>query len=576
MARRTAVLALALSLAVPARGLLRPRAAVRPAMQRIAPLHAQLDKLSMPERKAAPAPAPVPKRSVTLGPLKAEDGDEVVAAMAAAVFALSLGYSPAVAFLAGAGVTLAASGDDAVGDAAKLLGSATRKLTASAAAFAKQSGGGGLPSVTLGVNPATSVLEYFDAWNRRDMRKAASLFSTDCTYEDTLYSGVFQGRAELKKHLVRVAASLPDTFAFVVDEVSASDADGGKVAVGVQWHVEDGSGRTLPFARGASMYQVDRATGLITSGFDVPEPTVKSGGFSLGLLSFATGLIQQPLKVFPAAAWGAYCYILFLSTEAPGVPATALDPQTWEEVKNLSFNFWLILPQFFPQYAAPATHPVMEGIFNFTLAWAGMFAIFAADGREGRGGPRMGPVLLGMQFLTNAFLLPYLVLRKPETPASLLASAPESALDAEPNPSATPKPEFTESSLSGLEKAAENKLIPLLFGGVMTFAAYWAAVARPEFGDLPTRLDSYLELAKSDRLTFAFLVDLVGFSLFQGWLVDDDMTRRGVTGSQRWVYGLIAKLIPAYGLVIYGLCRPGLSVVEDDTGKRENLGDDTA
>jgi hypothetical protein len=65
---------------------------------------------------------------------------------------------------------------------------------------------------------------------------------------------------------------LPASFVFVLDEV----ADGGAV-VGVQWHVErikpgEASGTPLPFARGCSVYKADPATGLITSGFDVPEP----------------------------------------------------------------------------------------------------------------------------------------------------------------------------------------------------------------------------------------------------------------------------------------------------------------
>jgi hypothetical protein len=57
--------------------------------------------------------------------------------------------------------------------------------------------------------------------------------SEDCVYEDTLYPGAFRGREALKKHLLKVAAALPDSFAFVLDEVS----DGGD-SIGVQWHVE--------------------------------------------------------------------------------------------------------------------------------------------------------------------------------------------------------------------------------------------------------------------------------------------------------------------------------------------------
>ena len=49
-------------------------------------------------------------------------------------------------------------------------------------------------------------------------------------YEDTQYSGAFEGKAKLREHLDRVADALPDTFAFVVDDI----ADGGDT-VGVRW-----------------------------------------------------------------------------------------------------------------------------------------------------------------------------------------------------------------------------------------------------------------------------------------------------------------------------------------------------
>ena len=53
-------------------------------------------------------------------------------------------------------------------------------------------------------------------------------------------------------------------------------------------------------------------------------------------------------------------------------------------------------------------HTGLEAIFNLVLAWSALFAGFAADGRRGRPQGSMLPTLLGMQFLTNAFFLPYL------------------------------------------------------------------------------------------------------------------------------------------------------------------------
>ena len=111
-------------------------------------------------------------------------------------------------------------------------------------------------TTTEGDGPAArAVRTYFDAWNRRDMAAACAMFSEDCEYEDTQYSGSFVGRAALEKHLFKVADALPDTFQFCLDDI----ADGGNIA-GVQWHVEN-DGKELPFTRGCSMYRADPATG---------------------------------------------------------------------------------------------------------------------------------------------------------------------------------------------------------------------------------------------------------------------------------------------------------------------------
>ena len=77
---------------------------------------------------------------------------------------------------------------------------------------------------------ARRAVEFFAAWNKRDMEAACACFSDDCVYEDTQYSGAFEGKAKLREHLDRVADALPDTFAFVVDDI----ADGGDT-VGVRW-----------------------------------------------------------------------------------------------------------------------------------------------------------------------------------------------------------------------------------------------------------------------------------------------------------------------------------------------------
>ena len=71
----------------------------------------------------------------------------------------------------------------------------------------------------------------------------------------------------------------------------------------------------------------------------------------------------------------------------------------------------------------------------------------------------------------------------------------------------------------------ESKLLGPLLATVGTVAIGWGVAARPEFGDLPTRLASLGQLLSHDRLGSSFVVDLGLFALFQGWLVDDDLRR---------------------------------------------------
>ena len=163
------------------------------------------------------------------------------------------------------------------------------------------------------IKPSETIIRYFDYWNRRDMINASSLFSDDCIYEDTLYPSQFIGKKSIKSHLLNVASALPNSFQFVIDEIS-EDKDSGKV--GIQWHVES-DGNSLPFTRGCSMYTVNK-DGLIVKGFDIPEPVVKAGSLNLFILNGAKKIIYEPQRLFAAVAWVFYCWFLFLSDIPPG------------------------------------------------------------------------------------------------------------------------------------------------------------------------------------------------------------------------------------------------------------------
>lgn len=382
----------------------------------------------------------------------------------------------------------------------------------------------------------TSVRKYFEAWNERDMEAACAVFDDACSYEDTQYAGAFEGKAAFKAHLFKVADALPDTFKFCIDEI----ADGG-VFVGVQWHVEN-EGVALPFTRGCSMYKADASTGKLLSGFDVPEPApFKPGSASLGILSIASKFIAEPIRAIPFFTWIAYVSIVFFSNGIlPGTDATQLDPATWKEVLDLSLNFFLISPLLHLPFA-PVLHPLLEGMFNLLLAWAACFAGFLSDGRPGRPSGSMLPTVVGMQLLTNAIYLPYLATRSSEAAGGAGGGA------------------VYRDDLDPLEAAVgESPALGPVLATVGIGSVLWGLSARPEFGDVSVRWASFLQLLGGDRLASSFVVDLVLFALFQGWLVDDDLRRRGVGPNECGGLRAAAKFVPFLGLCAYVFLRPAL------------------
>jgi hypothetical protein len=152
---------------------------------------------------------------------------------------------------------------------------------------------------------------------------------------------------------------------------------------------------------------------LIKSGYDIPEKAPpKLGAFNTIFSKFK----DEPIRLVPALLWVAYMYVLFISDGIlPGANALQLEQRTWEEVRDLSLNFFLVSPILNLPFS-PVVHPMLEGVFNLLLAWAAMFAGFLSDERKNK--PNLlpfGPILVGMQFLTSGFLLPYLFTRNRET-----------------------------------------------------------------------------------------------------------------------------------------------------------------
>jgi ketosteroid isomerase-like protein len=375
-----------------------------------------------------------------------------------------------------------------------------------------------------------SVVEkYFDTWNKRDMKSAIDLFTPDCQMRDLQYDDAFSGRDEFEKHLLRVKNCLPSSFNFVVDDIVAS-----RSKAGVLWHVEN-NGDPLTFTRGCSFYNVDEKSGLIASGFEIPEKAPPKMGY---MNTLKAKFEAEPVRFIPAAIWVAYMYILFISDGVlPGANALALEQRTWEEVRDLSLNFFLVAPSLNLPFS-PVVHPMLEGVFNLLLAWAAMFAGFLSDERKDK--PNLlpfGPMLVGMQFLTSGFLLPYLFTRTVETNYAVYK-------------------EDIDGDIQRL--VGEWRPLGAFLGSVGTASIVWGLFARPEFGKFSERYSSFGDLLSIDRVGSSFIVDLVIFAAFQSWFVEDDLKRRGVKERELPILSNVAKFIPFFGLAAYLTLRPSL------------------
>ena len=374
----------------------------------------------------------------------------------------------------------------------------------------------------------SSVEKYFDAWNRRDMVDAVSNFSDNCVVRDTQFEKGFEGKEEFERHLLRVEECLPGTFNFAIDDIALTPNN-----AGVSWHVEN-NGDALSFTRGVSFYEVDES-GLISRGIEIPEKAPPKNGL---INTIASKFEKEPIRYIPAAIWVAYMYALFISEGIlPGVNALQLEQRTWEEVRDLSLNFFLVSPILNLPFA-PVVHPMLEGVFNLLLAWAAMFAGFLSDERKNK--PNLlpwGPMLVGMQFLTSGFLLPYLFTRSVEKDDLVYKEDIDGELQA---------------------KVGEWKPLGGALATVGTYSIVWAFIGRPEFGDFNERYSSFIDLLSIDRVGSSFLVDLAIFAIFQSWFIDDDLKRRGVDVESENVLRNIGKVIPFFGLAYYLTFRPPL------------------
>ena len=380
----------------------------------------------------------------------------------------------------------------------------------------------------------TAAEKYFSAWNARDIESAVDLFDDAVSYDDTAFPNPFAGKEKLRNHLTTCANAFPSTFQFRTDDIIAMGSN-----LAVRWHVENGS-KELPFTRGCSFYKLSRK-GKILNGIDFVEPSgpVKPGAPKLVARTLWAYLSSEPARSFAFVTWLAYIYIVFFSDGIlPGANALQLEQRTWEEVRDLSLNFFLVSPLLKLPFS-PVVHPVLEGVFNLLLSWAAMFAGFLSDDRKDK--PNLFPMVqavVGMQLLTSAFLLPYLTLRSPENDK-----------------------EITCDDLTTAGRICESPLLGVTMGLVGSGSIVWSILGRPEFGGLQERYASFVDLLSIDRVGSSFLVDLAIFGLFQCWLVNDDVKRRGGCDE---ILIRAATYVPFFGLAAYLAARPAIKQQQVD------------
>ncbi|KAF9593162.1 hypothetical protein IFM89_020458 [Coptis chinensis] len=179
---------------------------------------------------------------------------------------------------------------------------------------------------------------------------------------------------------------------------------------------------------------------------------------------------------------------------------------------------------------APVLHPMSEGLFNFVIGWTFMYApLLFTDRKRNRYIGSLGALWGFQMFLTNTFLIPYMAIRLNE---------------AEGNYSPKEPSKFGAVMISGAP------IVGLVGGGACVISTLWALFGRMDgdFGSVTDRWDFLIRYLGSERLAYAFIWDIVLYTIFQPWLIGDNL--QNVLKNK---VGIVSKLrfIPVVGLAAY-------------------------
>lgn len=241
-----------------------------------------------------------------------------------------------------------------------------------------------------------------------------------------------------------------------------------------------------------------------------------------------------------AALWGAeaaYIIWLFLLPYAPGDPVWAISQATITDLLGLSLNFFFVLPLInsagLHLLESPVIHPMAEGLFNFVIAWTLLFApLLFTDARRDRYKGSLD-VLWGCQmFLTNTFLIPYMAIRL--------------------NDPDKDQPPPQTSKLSSLMVRGAS-VVGITGGLVCILSIVWAFFGRADadFGGISDRWQYVQDYVLTERLAYAFLWDILLYSIFQPWLIGGNLQNVKPKATE---FVNVARFIPVVGIVAYLLC----------------------
>ena len=226
-----------------------------------------------------------------------------------------------------------------------------------------------------------------------------------------------------------------------------------------------------------------------------------------------------------------------LSSQAPGLPAYQVSPETLQEILHESLNFFYVNIGLSALNIAPvpsiAKHPISEAIFNFVNAWGMMFLPVLMSEARCQKVPRKLLQWTGIMLLTNVFFIPFLAQRAASDPhpsgltpqqrtaASLDSTVAESTFSDE-LASGTSEKMNSQNSMSR-SGAGSAPLWPRILGSVGLFIGVfslgWCALARPEYGDLAERVAYAQDTFSGDRVFYAFVVDAGLYGFWQALLM---------------------------------------------------------